>query len=488
MSPKPDEEWPEPASLGTDLPPVASLTEMMSPERIRGFALDVAWRMGVLLDFVVICLLTLLSGTIQRRARIRLRALDYTWEEVFNLWGGLVGRSGMKKSPVILRIALPIYAIQDAWRKAHSKRVEQYELDSEISEIQIGEWRKQVRDALQEHAAIPQRPDSPAPPGKAPRIIVNDTTAAKAQELVIENPAGLLLIRDEMGGWWSRLDSSGQDMDRDFYMTSWSGNAPYDVHRIGRGEKLLPALSLSIFGALTPAALRSYIIEAAKTGRIENGFIQRFQMLIWPDGEIRDSEDSIPVDYPHVQEIFERATKVSPEIPLIYRFTLRAQQCFESWYRNLTRQINALDPDDPMGSHLNKYPKLMSVLAGIFAMIEGEDSLVDVPQAELSIEYCCYFETHARRIYSSITSPRLEAARRLAEKIKTGKIGAEGIFSTKDVYMKGWKEMTDPDNARAVLRILEEHNWIRRQNTESGAKGGRPGESWLVNPLISRNE
>jgi hypothetical protein len=150
-------------------------------KRLRGFVLDVGERMEVLVDFVVICLLTLLSGAIQRRVRIRPRALDYTWEETFNLWGGLVGRSGMKKSPVIRRIALPIYAIQDSWRKAHEKSLAQYKLDSEISEIQVGEWRKQVRDALQEHAAIPDRPDSPTTPGKAPRIIVNDTTAAKAQ-------------------------------------------------------------------------------------------------------------------------------------------------------------------------------------------------------------------------------------------------------------------------------------------------------------------
>jgi putative DNA primase/helicase len=457
----------------------------MVPDRLRGFALDIAGRMEVLLDFVVVCLLTLLSGAIQRRARVRPRTLDYTWEEPFNLWGGLVGRSGMKKSPVIRRIAAPIYAIQDGWRNVHSKRIEQFELDSEIGEIQLTEWRRQVRTALQEQTAIPDRPDSPAPPGKAPRIIVNDTTAVKAQELVIENPAGLLLIRDEMGGWWAHLDSSGHDMERDFYMTSWSGSAPYDVDRISRGEKRLPALSLSIFGALTPAAMRSYIMEAVKNHHIENGFIQRFQMLIWPDGEVRDSEDCVPVDYPHVLEIFSRVTTVDPERPLIYRFTPRAQSLFEDWYRNLKRKIDALDPDDPMGSHLNKYPKLMSVLAAMFALIQDEDSLVDVPETELSIGYCRYFESHANRIYSCITSPRVDAARRLAEKIKTRKIGGDGVFSTKDVYIHGWREMTDPDSTRPVLRILEEQGWIRRQNIASGPRGrGRPGENWDVNPRI----
>jgi hypothetical protein len=104
-----------------------------------------------------------------------------------------------------------------------------------------------------------------------------------------------------------------------------------------------------------------------------------------------------------------------------------------------------------MGSHLNKFPKLMSVLAAMFALIQGEDSLVDVPEAELSIAYCRYFESHANRIYSCITSPRVDAARRLAEKIKTRKIGSDGVFSTKDVYINGWREMTDPDSTRPVL-------------------------------------
>jgi hypothetical protein len=72
----------------------------------------------------------------------------------------------------------------------------------------------------------------------------------------------------------------------------------------------------------------------------------------------------------------------------------------------------------------------------------------------------------------------------LGEKIKTRKIGAQGAFSTREVYIHGWKEMTDPDNTRAVLRILEEHDWIRRQESKPGRQGGNPGEQWRVNPHI----
>src|SRR5262249_589746 len=149
---------------------------------------------------------------------------------------------------------------------------------------------------------------------------------------------------------------------------------------IGRGEKRLPALSLSIFGALTPAAMRSYVIEASRNNRIENGFLARFQLLIWPDSDIRSSVDRLPIEYPRVREVFERVTAIDPETPLIYRFTSRAQGRFEAWYRGLNEKINSMDADDPMGSHLNKFPKLVSVLAGLFAMIEGEDDLVDLPQ------------------------------------------------------------------------------------------------------------
>jgi hypothetical protein len=43
-------------------------------------------------------------------------------------------------------------------------------------------------------------------------------------------------------------------------------------------------------------------------------------------------------------------------------------------------------------------------------------------------------------------------------------------------------DMADPDGARSILRILEGHDWIRREDSKLGPQGGNPGERWRVNP------
>jgi putative DNA primase/helicase len=393
----------------------------------------------------------------------------------------------MKKSPVMRRIAKWIYRIQDASDAAHKEQLKQYELDSEIHEIQLRQWRTQVASVIQGHGIPPVRPDGPTPPSGPLRIILNDTTVPAAQEVLVDNPAGIILLRDELGGWWINLDRHEQD--RDFYMTAYSGNIPYDVDRIKRGRRHLPGLSLSIFGATTPGGLRAYVTEAVKHCRIENGFLQRYQMLIFLDVQQRTRKRGFArrmpdEDFPHVQELFDRAVRINLEAPLQYRFTDEAQNRFDSWYEENKRKTEETDPDFPMGSHLSKYPKLVSVLAGLFAFIEGEDELVDLPHLELAIRWCDCLETHANKIYSCVTSVVVDAARRLAEKIKSKRIGATGVFRTRDVYVHGWKGLDDPQSARKALHVLAEHNWIRHMEAESGPQGGNPGEQWEVNPRI----
>jgi hypothetical protein len=249
--PEPDPDWPEPSSLGVDLPPVQSFTEDMLAEKVRAPLVDIARRMRVLLDFVAVCFIVFLSGCLQRRARMLPQAdKDEAWEEVFNLSGGIVARSGMKKSPVMRRVAQWIYTIQEERENIHTREMKQHKLDSEIHGVQLEDWRKRVRAAIQEHGVPPDRPDDPVPPAKPLRIIANDTTVPAAQELLVDNPAGIILLRDELGGWWINLDR--HEENRDFYMTAYSGNVPYDIDRIKRGHRHLPGLSLSIFGATTP--------------------------------------------------------------------------------------------------------------------------------------------------------------------------------------------------------------------------------------------
>ena len=96
--------------------------------------------------------------------------------------------------------------------------------------------------------------------------------------------------------------------------------------------------------------------------------------------------------------------------------------------------------------------------------------------------WCEYLESHARRVYSCVTTAQMRAARELAEKIKLKKVGANGSFSCRDVYLKGWTGLASPEAVRLAAEVLQDAWWIRELAGESGPFGGRPANRYAVNP------
>jgi len=44
-----------------------------------------------------------------------------------------------------------------------------------------------------------------------------------------ENPAGILVIRDELTGWWSTLDRAGREGERAFCLQAWNGDTAHTI-------------------------------------------------------------------------------------------------------------------------------------------------------------------------------------------------------------------------------------------------------------------
>ena len=81
-------------------------------------------------------------------------------------------------------------------------------------------------------------------------------------------------------------------------------------------------------------------------------------------------------------------------------------------------------------------------------------------------------------------TPQLRSARELAEKIKRRKLGADGFFSCREVYLKGWSGLDTPDAVKAASEILQDAGWLRDVTSEPGPFGGRPTNRCEVNPRI----
>ncbi|MBZ5604445.1 MAG: hypothetical protein LAO79_19250 [Acidobacteriia bacterium] len=118
--------------------------------------------------------------------------------------------------------------------------------------------------------------------------------------------------------------------------------------------------------------------------------------------------------------------------------------------------------------------------------MEPTNLVVSLEHAKQAAAMCAYLESHAHRIYSCVTTPQMRGAQELAERIKTGKVGSDGTFSVRDVYLKGWSGLDTPELARAALQVLEDADWVRATTSESAATGGRPSERYVVNPGVHR--
>ena len=57
----------------------------------------------------------------------------------------------------------------------------------------------------------------------------------KLQELMSNNPQGILVLRDELHGFLTSMEQEGRETDRAFHLEAWSGQGSFILDRIGRG-------------------------------------------------------------------------------------------------------------------------------------------------------------------------------------------------------------------------------------------------------------
>jgi putative DNA primase/helicase len=239
--------------------------------------------------------------------------------------------------------------------------------------------------------------------------------------------------------------------------------------------------------------------DAFRDGPSNDGLIQRISVFVWPDLDSWEYVDRPPnaVAEELTAHVFRKLVELDAENPARFRFARDAQQLFVDWLTALELRIRGDEHHPALISHLSKYRKLMPVLALLFeladrASSEGFDgssradlqNFVSLEHARQAAEWCEYLESHARRIYSGIVTPQLRAARELAGKIKSRKVGADGFFSCRGVYLKGWSGLDSPEAVKLAVEILKDAEWIRAVGTEPGPAGGRPSDRYAVNPRV----
>src|SRR5712692_3314697 len=124
------EPWPAPRPLSAALAAVCPFDPELLPETLRPWVLDLAERLQVPADYPAAALIVMLAGALGRRASIRPQRHD-NWVVVPNLWGAIIGRSGVMKSPVLHVVLGPLRrrqslasTVYESERDAYQHRLE----------------------------------------------------------------------------------------------------------------------------------------------------------------------------------------------------------------------------------------------------------------------------------------------------------------------------------------------------------------------------
>jgi putative DNA primase/helicase len=517
-----DFQWSEPKPLPTKLPKVAQFDVEFLPPSIAPWVADISERLQCPMDYPAVTAIVALGSLIGRRVGIKPQQKT-DWTEVPNVWGAFIGKPGLLKSPAMMEALKPVHQLEAEAAKAHAQalidhqnNLAGFKLNKSVAESVLKEALKKkvsekvvnldsvasIKEAIKEAQGedplgLGAGPEEPKPV----RYRTNDSSYESLGELLVSNPTGLLVERDELVSLLKHLDREEQCVARGFYLSGWSGQQPYTFDRIGRGHIHVDAVCIEVLGNTQPARIAEYIRYANADGAGGDGLIQRFGLLVWPDE---------PADWKNVDEwpnaesrdavwrIFERISKLTEaealklgalkgqydKIPF-FRFDEEAAAEFLNWRCDLERRLRSDELSPALEGHLAKYRKLVPALALIDHLAEGGMGSVGAEALARALDMAEYLETHARRVYGATDTVDVIAAEAILTHIRRGDL--KDGFTARDVHQRDWSRLTDRDHVQRGLDLLVDLDHLAA-DVSGGKPGsrGRPKVTYRINPASKR--
>lgn len=419
------------------------------PLRVLWFVLEVSE--ALVIDPALIagpCLATL-AGCIGNRRRIVLN--PGAWTEPGILWIALVLPSGAKKTPALSAVL------------SHLQKREAQEIEDEK------ERYAQYEEAMREWRAAPanQRGEEPEKPRPAQRLLVSDVTTEGLLAVHANNPLGLLLHRDELGGWlrsYNQYKAGGQGADAQTWCEMHQGHLAL-IDRKGSRTLSVPRAAVSIVGGIQPALLR----EGLCGEHLYDGVAARLlfiapeeQLKTWTDETI--SEEAREGWHGLLDELIALRPDGDGE-PVDLPMTEEAKAEWVRFYEEHARR--EAEEKGPLRSALSKLEGATARLALVIQLAEDPKSkAVGVEAMKAGIAIGEWFEDQAQRVYRAIQVNQLEEERReLSEWIK--KHG--GGTTTRNLARCGPYKFRK--RAQEVLEDLVTEGRVERKK-QVGNKGG----------------
>ena len=460
--------WDKPKELKAELLPVKPLYPEMLPDSMRDYITDIAERMDHSSpDYVAVGVMVALATLIGRKLAVMPKRFD-PWLVVPNLWGAVIGRPSAKKTPSLTKAMAPLHQFESVEFEKHGLAMSKYLEKEKVAKVALKANEKLLKKKIEGGKQEEGEKDflkslnlGPVEPPPCKRFIVNDATVEKLGELLGSNPMGVLLFRDELTGWLNMLDKPDRASDRAFYLECWAGTGSFTYDRIGRGTQRIESATLSLMGGIQPGKLMPYLV-AQKEGKGDDGLIERFQLMVFPDPKPFEHVDRRPNEEAEQKaiQIFNKLNWLEGDLanPTILKFLPDAQKLFDTWYDKNQNLVRSATLSPQLESHLAKYVSLFPSLALVIHAVDSSPGgSIGIQSAKKALAWCEYLESHARRVYALADGP-IGSAKALQKRLHN----MPNPFRIGAINSKNWHGLTTTDQIHEALNSLCEHGHLQK--------------------------
>jgi hypothetical protein len=449
------------------------------PELLRQFVDAGAQAIGCDVSYLALPLLTAIAATIGNTRRLKLKR---GWCAPPILWTALVGESGSAKTAALQLVLKPIRERQRKALERHAEAMKQYRADRTRWERDMTTWKKRGS------GLPPAEPEEPRPE----RHIVSDTTVEALAPILLNNPRGLLLARDELAGWigsFDRYANKGRvGADMAFWLSAHNAE-PAIVDRKTSGTVFIPSAAVCVVGGVQPAILR----RALGREHRENGLLARLLLAYPPRRPKRWSEADIdPSAEAELARLFDRLYELQPTVgddgeprPVLVHLSDEAKAAWVAYYNEHNRE-QAEEVGD-LASALAKLEEAAARLALVIHYVRwaagevADETRLDATSMNAGIVLANWFKHETRRIYAMLDESDAERDRRRLLEWVARRGGTTTIRETQ----QSCRWLKEPGAAAAALEGLVQAGLGNWQDSSSTTKGGRPTRVFVLRQRVN---
>lgn len=468
-------EWEEPRLI--DLQKAMPLSREMLPKILTDYVFDGAKSINNgSPEYVAVSIIIAAASLIGCTALIAPKRNDKGWKIHPVLWGLVIGGPSSYKTPLMkLGLEPLIRAQEDVIDVFNEKNINEQEAKNAVIEKKMEQLKQKLKEVCEleddeQIRSVNEELSSLKVLSNAKReVVVNDATPEAFTRKLAANPLGVLLFRDEMSGAFAYMNKQGREQERALYLEGFNATrSKYVMERVGSGSLTLEMIFIAMLGGIQPQMFKSLLLDRQR-GKSDDGFIERFQLAVWPD-----MEDGQYTDISLSSELKEEVYRVFRLIAQLgtlekvesYNFDEEAQDLWDDWSKGFHNSVNGLSESDQ--SMEMKYPALVAKLALVFQIIYEADKCtaeklttsrkVSASHLTMALHWLDFLRSHSRKIQSLVEDQRDPSVVSLLTKLSS----FDGSFTKHQLSQKCWKFLKTKEERDRALSTLEQSGYIKK--------------------------